>query len=56
MAVQELQIKRNAVETVVILLTDLQSDEENKAGKFINELSFSYRSVAESGWKFTLNI
>ena len=50
------KIKRNAVETVVILLTDIQSDEENKAGKIINELSFPYRSVAESAWKFTLKM
>ena len=44
-----LEIKRNAVEIVLILLKHLQSDEENKAWKIINELYLPFRSVAESG-------
>ena len=51
-----LQIKRIAVENVLILLKDLQSDEKNKAVKIINELYLPYRSVAESAWKFTLKM
>ena len=50
------QIKRNAVEIVLILLKDLQSDEKNKALKIINELYLPYRSVAESAWKFALKM
>ena len=43
------QKKCCCVEIVLILLKHLQSDEENKAWKIINELYLPFRSVAESG-------
>ena len=39
------QIKRNAVEIVLILLKDLQSDEKNKALKIINELYLPFTDL-----------
>ena len=40
-----LKIKRNAVEIVLILLKDLQSDEKNKALKIINELYLPFTDL-----------
>ena len=40
-----LEIKRNAVEIVLILLKHLQSDEENKAWKIINELYLPFTDL-----------